>query len=160
MTSSATGFEVRDLGDYRLKGIPRPERLFQLVAPGLAFDFAPLQAQRLGNLPLPRTPLVGRRDETRQIVDALAQTPLLTLTGPGGVGKTRLAVEVARTVVPSYGDGAFFVGLASVDDPDTVAAVVARTLGLPRSRARPRPTRSCAACATASCSWCWTTSSG
>ena len=114
------GFEVRDLGDYLLKGLPRPERLFQLVAPGLGFDFPPLEAQRLGNLPLPRTPLVGRRNETHQILDALARTPLLTLTGPGGVGKTRLAVEVARTVVPSYADGAFFVGLASVDDPDSV----------------------------------------
>ena len=124
------GFEVRDLGDYLLKGVPRPERLFQLVAPGLGFDFPPLEAQRLGNLPLPRTPLVGRRNETQQILDALARTPLLTLTGPGGVGKTRLAVEVARTVVPSYADGAFFVGLASVDDPDSVPAVVARTLGL------------------------------
>ena len=123
-------FEVRDLGDYRLKGIPRPERLYQLVAPGLGFDFPPLEAQRLGNLPLPRTPLVGRREETQQILDALARTPLLTLTGPGGIGKTRLAVEVARTVVPSYGDGAFFVALAGVDDPDTVPAVVARTLGL------------------------------
>ena len=49
------GFEVRDLGDYLLKGVPRPERLFQLVAPGLGFDFPPLEAQRLGNLPLPRT---------------------------------------------------------------------------------------------------------
>ena len=122
--------EVRDLGDYRLKGVPRPERLFQLVAPGLGFDFPPLQAQRLGNLPLPRTPLVGRREETRQILDALGRTPVLTLTGPGGIGKTRLAVEIARTVVPSYGDGAFFVGLAGVDDPDAVPAVVARTLGL------------------------------
>ena len=65
------GFEVRDLGDYRLKGVPRPERLFQLVAPGLGFDFPPLEAQRLGNLPLPRTPLVGRREETQQILDAL-----------------------------------------------------------------------------------------
>ena len=124
------GFEVRDLGDYRLKGIPRPERLFQLVMPGLGFDFPPLEALRLGNLPLPRTPLVGRREETQQILDALAGTAVLTLTGPGGIGKTRLAVEVARTVVPAYGDGAFFVGLASFDDPDTVPAVVARTLGL------------------------------
>ena len=124
------GIEVRDLGDYRLKGVPRPERLFQLVAPGLGFDFPPLQAQRLGNLPVPRTPLVGRREETRQILDALRGTPVLTLTGPGGVGKTRLAVEIGRTVVPAYGDGAFFVGLAGVEDPDAVPAVVARTLGL------------------------------
>ena len=124
------GVEVRDLGDYRLKGIPRPERLFQLVAAGLGFDFPPLQAQRLGNLPLPRTPLVGRRHETREILDALTGTPVLTLTGPGGIGKTRLAVEIARTVVPSYGDGAFFVGLAAVDDPEAVPAVVSRTLGL------------------------------
>ena len=124
------GVEVRDLGDYRLKGVPRPERLFQLVAPGLGFDFPPLEAQRLGNLPLPRTPLVGRREETRQILEALEGTPVLTLTGPGGIGKTRLAVEIARTVVPSYGDGAFFVGLAGVDDPGAVPAVVARTIGL------------------------------
>jgi predicted ATPase/class 3 adenylate cyclase len=122
--------EVRDLGDYRLKGIPRPERLFQLVADGLGFDFPPLQAQRLGNLPLPRTPLVGRRDEILEILDALSGTRVLTLTGPGGIGKTRLAVEVSRRVVSSYGDGAFFVGLAGVDDPDTVTTVVARTLGL------------------------------
>ena len=122
--------EVRDLGDYRLKGIPRPERLFQLVAPGLGFDFPPLEAPRLGNLPLPRTPLVGRRDEMRQILDALGGTPVLTLTGPGGVGKTRLAVEIARTVAPSYGGGAFFVPLAGVEDAETVPAVVARSLGL------------------------------
>ncbi|HET9287643.1 MAG TPA: adenylate/guanylate cyclase domain-containing protein [Gaiella sp.] len=122
--------EVRDLGDYRLKGVPRPERLFQLVAPGLGFDFPPLQAQQLGNLPLPRTPLVGRREEIQQILDALGGTPVLTLTGPGGVGKTRLGVEIARTVVESYGDGAFFVGLAGVDDPDAVPAVIARTLGV------------------------------
>jgi predicted ATPase/class 3 adenylate cyclase len=122
--------EARDLGDYRLKGIPRPERLFQLVAPGLGFDFPPLAAPRLGNLPLPRTPLVGRRDEMRQILDALGGTPVLTLTGPGGIGKTRLAVEIARTVAPSYADGAFFVALESVEDPETVPAVVARTLGL------------------------------
>ena len=122
--------EVRDLGDYRLKGVPRPERLFQLVAPGLGFDFPPLQAQQLGNLPLPRTPLVGRREEIQQILDALGGTPVLTLTGPGGIGKTRLGVEIARTVVESYSDGAFFVGLAGVDDPDAVPAVIARTLGV------------------------------
>ncbi len=124
------GVEVRDLGDHRLKGIPQPERLFQLVAPGLGFDFPPLQAQRLGNLPIPRSPIVGRREESGQIVEALRSTPVLTLTGPGGIGKTRLAVEIARTVAPSYGDGAFFVGLAAVDDPLAVPAVVARTLGL------------------------------
>jgi predicted ATPase/class 3 adenylate cyclase len=122
--------EVRDLGDYRLKGVPQPERLFQLVAPGLGFDFPPLAAQTLGNLPVPRTPLVGRRAETRQIVRALSRTPVLTLTGPGGVGKTRLALEAARKLVPSYDHGAFFVGLAAVDDPSAVPAVVARTLGV------------------------------
>ena len=64
------GVEVRDLGDHRLKGIPQPERLFQLVAPGLRFDFPPLETQRLGNLPIPRTPIVGRREESGHIVEA------------------------------------------------------------------------------------------
>ena len=154
------GVEVRDLGDYRLKGIPRPERLFQLVAPGLGFDFPPLQAQRLGNLPLPRTPLVGRRDETRQILDALARTPLLTLTGPGGIGKTRLAVEAARTsrrrtpTAPSSSGSR-----ASTTRTPSRPSSPGRSAS-PRSRARPPRTRSCAASATASCCWCSTTSSG
>ena len=123
------------------------------------FDFPPLEAQRLGNLPIPRTPIVGRREESEHILEALRSTPVLTLTGPGGIGKTRLAVEVARTVAPSYGDGAFFVGLAAVDDPLAVPAVVVRTLGLSEEPGELPPTRSHVVSAIASSCSCWTTSS-
>jgi predicted ATPase/class 3 adenylate cyclase len=121
---------VRDLGDHLLKGIPSPERLFQLLIPGLRSDFPPPNARRLGNLPAPRMPLVGRRAESDSVVRALQRAPVLTLTGPGGVGKTRLALEVALRAAPSYADGAFFVALATVDDPDDVPSVVAQTLGV------------------------------
>ena len=127
---------MRDLGDHRLKGIPQPERLFQLVAPGLRFDFPPLEAQRLGNLPIPRTPIVGRREESEHILEALRSTPVLTLTGPGGIGKTRLAVEVARTVAPVVRRRRVLRPLAAVDDPLAVPAVVVRTLGLQRGARR------------------------
>jgi predicted ATPase len=124
------GTVVCDLGDHLLNGIPRPERLFELIVPGIETDFPPPKARRLGNLPAPRTSLVGRHEETGTVLRALQGTPLLTLTGPGGVGKTRLALEVARKAAPSFADGAFFVPLATVDDPEAVPAVVANTLGV------------------------------
>ena len=83
--------------------------------------------------------MLSAREEIRQILDALGGTPVLTLTGPGGIGKTRLALEIARKVVPTYGDGAFFVGLAGVDDPDAVADIYALRIQELREMSEPPP---------------------
>ena len=88
--------KVRDLGEHLLKDIDAPERLFQLVAPGLETRFQPPRAPTPGNLPRPRTGFVGRWRELHEIADLLALAPVVTLTGSGGVGKTRLAVEAAQ----------------------------------------------------------------
>ena len=151
------GVEVRDLGDYRLKGIPQPERLFQLVAPGLRFDFPPLQAQRLGNLGSTqphRRPARRAGRSWRPSLDCGADPDR-----PGWDRQTRLAVEVARTVAPSYADGAFFVGLAAVDDPVAVPAAVVGRSESARSPASRRPKRSHEVSGIASSCSCWTTSS-
>jgi predicted ATPase/class 3 adenylate cyclase len=131
-TREVVGEDVnaRDLGDYELKGLAAPERVFQLVAPGLTLEFPPLRAQRRGNLPSPRTPLVGRESEVAHLLALLGAHALVTLTGPGGVGKTRLALEVARAAAGSFADGAFFVPLAAVGDPDSTTAVIAHALDI------------------------------
>src|SRR5919106_648528 len=116
------GVVLRDLGEHRLKDLPRPERLFQAVAPDLPSDFPPpraVQAERPG-LPRQLTTFVGRERERREVKEVLAGTRLLTLTGPGGTGKTRLAIQVASEVSESFEDGAFFVALAPITDPELV----------------------------------------
>lgn len=120
--------DVRELGDYELKGLPRPERLYQLVAAGLRRDFPSPRARRVGNLPAPRSELVGRQAEVHAVVELLGRSPLVTLTGSGGVGKTRLALAAARQAAPRFSDGAFFVRLAAVDEPEAVQAAVAQAL--------------------------------
>ncbi len=127
------GVELMDLGSHQLKDIPRPEHLFQLVVTGLQADFAPLKTiGAVSNLPTPPTPLVGRDKELAELAEALAlsRMRLVTLTGPGGSGKTRLAIEVALQLVNDFPDGVYFVSLVSVTTPDLLWTTIAEALDL------------------------------
>jgi predicted ATPase/class 3 adenylate cyclase len=125
--------DLRDLGEHRLKDLERPERLWQLVIPGLQDEFPPIGSLDAvpNNLPTRLTTFLGREHEIAEIASVLERSRLLTLTGPGGTGKTRLSLEVAGRVLARYPDGVFFVELASITEPDLVAGTVAQTLGLP-----------------------------
>ena len=122
----------RDLGEHRLRDLPDPERLFQLVAEGLRAEFPPIRSVDASpnNLPTPLTTFVGRRRELRDIEEAVRDARIVTLTGPGGAGKTRLAIEAARELLPEFEHGAFFVALASITDAGLVMPAVAEILGL------------------------------
>ena len=127
-----TGRELRDLGYHRLKDLPEPEHLFQVLAIGLESEFPELRSLNRSNLPVPANPLVGRRAETEQALALLARPEihLLTLQGVGGAGKTRLAVEVAGEAVTRYRDGVWIVLLAPIVDPSLMVSEVARVLGV------------------------------
>jgi predicted ATPase/class 3 adenylate cyclase len=126
------GVTVRDLGRHVLRDVPVPERLFQLDIPGLRSEFPPLRTSRPaeGNLPQRMTSFLGRDRELDELRELLATNRLVTLTGPGGIGKTSLALAVARAVGETIPDGAWFVALDAIEDPALVPSVVARTLGL------------------------------
>lgn len=138
--SSRLDNEVRvlDLGRFRLKDLAESEQLFQLCIEGLAADFPPPTA--LGNplhLPPDLDEFVDRRLEIQDIRSLLADTRLVTLTGPGGTGKTRLAIEVGRMSAADFPDGIFFVGLAAIVDSELVPSTVAGALSLREEGARP-----------------------
>jgi predicted ATPase/class 3 adenylate cyclase len=129
------GVATRDLGYRRLKDIASPERLHQLVLAGLPGEFPPIRTlDPPTNLPQPSATLVGRSRELAELAALVSESRLVTLTGPGGVGKTRLAVEVARAALQRFRDGAFFVSLAPVAAPELVAATIARALELQAGR--------------------------
>ena len=123
------GFGLKRLGEFRLRDLAGPELLYQLTHAGLLAEFPPLVtvAERAGNLPLPVSSFIGRERELEQTAATLGQARVVTLTGPGGVGKTRLALQAAAQVAPRFGDGAWLCELAPVRDPagvdDAVAAV-------------------------------------
>ena len=125
-----------DRGEHRLRDLSRPERLYQLSAPGLADEFPPIRSLDAypGNLPSQLTSFVGRDRELASLAKALDESHLVTLTGVGGVGKTRLATQLAAEVLPRFADGAWLCELAAADDEDALVQVVAATLGV-----RPRP---------------------
>src|SRR5215211_4813284 len=128
------GMSLTDLGEHRLKDLFRPERVFQLSAPELQSEFAPLRtldAYR-NNLPLQPTPLIGREKEVSEVCDLLRgdETRLLTLTGPGGTGKTRLALQAAADLLDDFSDGTFLVPLATLTQAELFFSAVAETLGV------------------------------
>jgi predicted ATPase/class 3 adenylate cyclase len=131
------GISLRDLGDHRLRDLGQPEHVFQLCAPGLPADFPPLPSldARPTNVPTSPAPLIGRAQALAHLVELLRHDTvrLLTLTGPGGSGKTRLALEAARVLVPTFPDGVVMVSLAAVRDPHLVAATIAETLAIPET---------------------------
>jgi predicted ATPase/class 3 adenylate cyclase len=128
---------LRDLGEHRLKDLDRPEHLFQVVAGDLQADFPLLGSMSPGSqgangLPPSPNRTIGRDNDVRAIADRLrdGDVRLLTLTGPGGVGKTRLALEAARTVRPEFADGARFISLAAVRQPDDVPSAIIQSLAI------------------------------
>ena len=128
----AEGVALVDLGEHRLRDLSQPERVFQVNAPGLMGTFAPLRSVDAfpGNLPLQVSSFVGRERELARVVKALDDARVVTLTGVGGVGKTRLALQVAAEVLPGFREGAWLVELAPVRDPDGVVDAFAAVFGV------------------------------
>jgi predicted ATPase/class 3 adenylate cyclase/DNA-binding CsgD family transcriptional regulator len=125
---------LTDLGTQPLRGLPRPERVVQLCHPDLRNDFPPLRTRETvvaRHLPVQLTSFVGREAEMNDLGQILADNRLVTLTGAGGVGKTRLGVQVAAQMVGEFGGGVWYVDLAPITDPDLVPVAVIRALGLP-----------------------------
>ena len=122
------GVLVRDLGEHRLKDLSGPQRLYQLGP----HDFPPLKTLHQTNLPVTPTQLVGRERELEDLLELLRRgdVSVVTLTGSGGSGKTRLVVQAAAEAAEDYVDGVWFVGLATVTDVDLVIASIAQTFGL------------------------------
>ena len=127
---------LRDLGEHTLKDLGRPERIFQAVVEDLRDDFPPLQSIDVhpNNLPIQLTSFVGREVELNDVVKRLHDHRLLTLTGVGGSGKTRLAIQGAAESIADYPHGAWLVELASIGDADLIAGAIGETLGLTRSQ--------------------------
>ncbi|HET8841628.1 MAG TPA: tetratricopeptide repeat protein, partial [Ktedonobacteraceae bacterium] len=125
---------LRDLGEHRLKDLLYPQRIFQLVIASLPFDFPRLRTLNASanNLPLQPSLLIGRKRELASTLHLLRQPEvrLLTLTGIGGVGKTRLAVQAAAELSDEYADGVFFVSLAPISDTALVIPTIAQVLGI------------------------------
>ena len=127
-----TGTDLIALGPRRLRDIARPVEVFQVKAAGLPSEFPPLSTadSTPGNLRPPTTRLIGRESELADVASALKTHRLVTLTGVGGVGKTRLALEVAARSAPDFPDGVWVIELAAVTDPASVPDAVAAVLGI------------------------------
>ena len=128
-------FVTRDLGVHRLKDLSEPERLFQVLAEGLRLEFPALKTldNRPTNLPIQGAPLVGREKELGELERLVEQGRIVTLTGPGGVGKTRLALHLGAELVDAFSNGVYFISLAPVQDAKLVLPAIAEVLGLHES---------------------------
>lgn len=135
------GTYLDDLGEHRLKDLQRPTHLFQLSLSGLATDFPPLKTLDTSpnNLPIQPTPFIGREKEVTTVGQLLRRPDVLlvTLTGPGGVGKTRLGLQVAAELTDLFADGVFLVALAPVNMPTQVVSAIAQTLGIGEASDQP-----------------------
>jgi predicted ATPase/class 3 adenylate cyclase/DNA-binding CsgD family transcriptional regulator len=130
---------LRDLGEHWLKDLARAEHLAQLVIDGQTADFPALRTgeRHAPNLPEQLTSFIGREAELAEAADILAGSRLMTLTGPGGTGKTRFAIQLATQVASGYADGLCFVPLAPIVDPNLVIPSIVQALGLPDVQGRP-----------------------
>ena len=126
-------YGLLDLGEHRLRDLASPEHVYQVTHPDLRGEFPPLRTVDVfppNNLPAPVDSFVGRRAELAEVLDALSVSRLTTLTGPGGSGKTRLAVEAATVALASFRDGVWFVSLAGAGNGERVVPLVAAALGV------------------------------
>ena len=125
---------LTDLGAHELRGVPRPERVVQMCHPDLCNEFPPLRTLKnvaVRHLPMALTSFVGRAAELTQIHGILSENRLVTLTGAGGAGKTRLAIQMAGQLSGEFDDGVWYVDLAPITDPELVPITAARAFGLP-----------------------------
>jgi predicted ATPase/class 3 adenylate cyclase/DNA-binding CsgD family transcriptional regulator len=125
---------LTDLGNHPLRDLPRPERVIQLCHPDLVNEFPPLRTAKAvvaQHLPVQLTSFVGRSADIAQVRDLVTENRLVTLTGAGGVGKTRLAIQIAAQIANEFPDGVWYVDLAPITDPELVPITTARALGLP-----------------------------
>lgn len=129
-----TGISLLDMGEHHLKDLFRPEHVFQVVAPDLPSEFPPLKTldNRPNNLPVQPTPLIGREKQVGDVAGLLskADVRLVTLTGPGGTGKTRLALQVSADMLDRFPDGVWFVELAALVEAKLVMSTVAQLVGV------------------------------
>jgi predicted ATPase/class 3 adenylate cyclase len=128
----AEGVSLRELGEFRLKDLPSPERIYQAVIAGIPSDFPAIRSLDRTPTFLPPQPstFVGRAKEIAEGQRLLERARLVTLTGPGGTGKTRLSMRIAEEAAHDFGDGTFFVPLAPITDPELVPSTIAHTLGI------------------------------
>ena len=126
--------ELTDLGEHRLRDLGHPEHVFQVLHPDLPRDFPPLASLETysTNLPQQLTTFVGRDDELAEVAKALDEVRIVTLTGVGGVGKTRLAVQAAADLLPNFPGGVWLCELGPLSDPAGVPDVLATTLSVPQ----------------------------
>ena len=140
-TALPLGYALQDLGKHRLRDLIEAERIFQLCGPGLPPDFPPLKSldQQPTNLPTQPTALIGRERELAALRAVLSaqETRLITLVGPGGTGKTRLALQAAAESLENFADGVWWIPLAAVSDPENVAQAIAAPLGIREGPAQP-----------------------
>jgi Adenylate and Guanylate cyclase catalytic domain len=156
-----SGVNLLDLGPRRLRDVPNPITLFQVRAPGLPEEFPPLRGvdSNPGNLKPQITSFIGRESEVAEVVAALKAHRLVTLTGMGGVGKTRLATEVAARLADEFPDGAWVFELAAVTDPAAVPDGVAAVLGITQQPSKSVSESVAAALEGRFGCWCSTTAS-
>jgi predicted ATPase/class 3 adenylate cyclase len=125
------GVTVQDEGEHRLKDLSRPEHVYQLVIDDLPNDFPPLRSLSVipNNLPLQLSEFIGRQEATQEIGGSLHEGRLLTIVGPGGIGKSRLAIEVAADLAGKFGHGVYFVPLAPLTDDQYIVAAIGKSIG-------------------------------
>jgi predicted ATPase/class 3 adenylate cyclase len=135
-----SGTSLRALGRHRLRDLDTSEEVSQLVVEGLTSEFPPIRTLDAtpNNLPIQATAFFGREQEIAQVVEQLGTARLVTLTGPGGTGKTRLSLQVATALIGRYPDGVYFVPLGAIAQPELVISAIAHEVGLPdRGGAKP-----------------------